>query len=147
MVDYNKRLVEVDEILEYFSEEDLIKIPDEVRKEIRDNMDEEYYWEYYETKSLKDQDVSKDTITILAYLNMEYLLDEEQKKLMQEIYELNEKKSEEAKAEKYSVEDLFKRNKYQEEEKGTQEVKALVKCEESKWYQKLFNKILNIFKR
>ena len=74
MVDYNKRLVEVDEILEYFSEEDLIKIPDEVRKEIRDNMDEEYYWEYYETKSLKDQDVSKDTITILAYLNMEYLI-------------------------------------------------------------------------
>ena len=31
MVDYNKRLVEVDEILNYLSEEDLLKIPEDLR--------------------------------------------------------------------------------------------------------------------
>ena len=113
MVDYNKRLVEVDEILNYLSEEDLLKIPEEVRNTIKENKDKEYFWKYDETKPLKEQDVSRDTIIILSYLNMEYLLNEEQKQLMQKIHELNEKKLEEAKIEKYGVDDLFKRNKKQ----------------------------------
>ena len=42
-----------------------------------------------ETKPLKDQNVSRDTIAFLAYLNMEYLLNDEQKELMQQIHEFN----------------------------------------------------------
>ena len=46
-----------------------------------------------ETKELKDQNLSRDTIIILSHLNMEYLLNEEQKKLMEQIHEFNEKKT------------------------------------------------------
>ena len=123
MFDYNKRLVEVDEILNYLSEEELVKIPEEVRNCIKENKHKEYQWHYDETKSLKDQNVSRDTIVILSYLNMEYLLNEEEKQLMQQIHELNEKKLEEAKAEKYAVEYLFNRNKTkQEEQKETEQI-------------------------
>ena len=73
MVDYNKRLVEVDEILKYLSEEDLMKIPEDIRQLVKENKDKEYTWQYDETKSLKDQNVSRDTIAFLSYLNMEYL--------------------------------------------------------------------------
>ena len=149
MVDYNKRLVEVDEILNYLSEEDLLKIPEDVRKVIKENKDKEYVWEYDETKPLKDQNVSRDTIAFLAYLNMEYLLNEEQKQLMQQIYELNEKKLEEAKAEKYGIEDLFKRNKPQlEEPKETEQIQeqALVEYKES-LFTKMINKIKSFFKK
>ena len=99
MIDYNKRLVEVDEVLKYLSEEDLSKIPKDIRQLIKDNKDKEYEWEYDDTKPLKDQNLNRDTIAFLSYLNMEYLLNEEQKQLMQEIHEYNEKKLEEAKAE------------------------------------------------
>ena len=145
MVDYNKRLVEVDEILNYLSEEDLLKIPEEVRNTIKENKDKEYFWKYDETKPLKEQDVSRDTIIILSYLNMEYLLNEEQKQLMQKIHELNEKKLEEAKIEKYGVDDLFKRNKKQQEEiKETEQIQrqALVEYKES-FFTKMINKIKN----
>lgn len=147
MIDYNKRLVEVDEILNYLSEEHLLKIPEEVRKAIKENKDKEYFWKYDETKPLKDQDVSRDTIAFLSYLNMEYLLNEKQKEYMQQLHELNEKKLEEAKSEKYSVDDLFKRNKSQQEKsKETEQVQeqALVEYKES-FFEKLINRIKKLF--
>lgn len=147
MVDYNKRLVEVDEILNYLSEEDLSKIPEDIRQLIKDNKDKEYVWEYDDTKPLKDQNLSRDTIAFLSYLNMEYLLNEQQKEYMQQLHELNEKKLEEAKVEKYGVEDLFKRNKPQQEEiKETEQIQeqALVKYKES-FLTKVISKIKNFF--
>jgi len=143
--DYNKRLVEVDEVLNYLSDEDLLKIPEDIRQAIKENKDKEYVWKYDVTKELKDQKLNRDTIIILSYLNMEYLLNEEQKKLMQQIHELNEKKLEEAKAEKYGVEDLFKRNKpQQEEQKETEQEMSLVEYKES-FFTKLISKIKKIF--
>jgi len=147
VVDYNKRLVEVDEILNYLSEEDLLKIPEEVRNVIKENKDKEYFWKYDETKPLKEQDVSRDTIAFLSYLNMEYLLNEKQKEYMQRLHELNEKKLEEAKAEEYSVDDLFKNKKLQQEEAKEAEQKqelSLVEYKES-FFKKLINRIKNLF--
>lgn len=145
MVDYNKRLVEVDEILNYLSEKDLLKIPEDVRQVIKDNKDKEYVWKYDVSKELKDQNLNRDTIIILSYLNIEYLLNGEQKQLMQQIHELNEKKLEEAKAEKYGVDDLFKRNKSQQEEpKETEQIQEQALVE---YKQNLFTKIINRIKK
>ena len=91
MIGYKKRLVEVDEVLEHLSEENLSKIPLEIRQAIKENKDKNYVWKYDETKELKYQGLSKDTIAILAYLNSEYLLNEEQKKIIEEIRELRGK--------------------------------------------------------
>lgn len=146
MIDYNKRLVEVDEVLKYLSEEDLSKIPEDIRQLIKDNKDKEYEWEYDDTKPLKDQNLNRDTIAFLSYLNMEYLLNEEQKQLMQEIHEFNEKKAEEAKSEKYGVEDLFKKKQENIEPKVDIQEQSLVEYKET-FFKRLLNKIKNFFKR
>lgn len=145
MVDYNKRLVEVDEILNYLSEEDLLKIPEDIRQVIKENKDKEYVWKYDVSKELKDQNLSRDTIIILSYLNMEYLLNEEQKNLMEQIHKFNDKKSEEAKKEKYNTEDLFKSNKlYEETQKETEQKQeqSLIEYKES-----FFTKLINCIKK
>ena len=108
MIDYDKRLVEVDEILNYLSKEELLKIPEEIRQLIKSNKDKGYVWKYDETKELKDQELSRDTIAFLYYLNMEYLLNKEQKQLMQQIHQFNEKKLEEKKKKQYNSHYLFK---------------------------------------
>jgi len=64
--DYNKRLVEVDEVLNYLSDEDLLKIPEDIRQAIKENKDKEYVWKYDVTKELKDQKLNRDTIIILS---------------------------------------------------------------------------------
>ena len=90
MTDLAKRLVEVDEVLKYLSIENLKKIPDDIKKIIREYKDNEYTWVYDENKELKDQNLPRDTIAILSYLNMEYLLNEEQREFMDKIHRLNE---------------------------------------------------------
>ena len=89
---YKKCLVEVDKILDHLADNDLQKIPIEIRNSIKEQKDEEYIWYYDESKELNEQNISRDTIAILSYLNMEYLLDEEQKALMEELHKFNEKK-------------------------------------------------------
>ena len=139
MVDYNKRLVEVDEVLSYLSEEELLKIPEDVRQVIKDNKDKEYIWKYDISKELKDQGLSKDTIIILSYLNMEYLLNQEQKQFMQELHIFNEKKLEKEKAKQYNPDDIFKNKNI--EETAKKEEKSLIA-----YKQNLFTKIINRIK-
>ena len=69
MLDINKRLVEVNEILLHLSEEDITKIPEEVILNIRNKMDKDYVWKYDENKELSEQELEKDTIAILSYIN------------------------------------------------------------------------------
>ena len=92
MIDYSKRLAEVDEILKYLSKSDYDKIPKEIKEVIAKNKDKEYEWKYDKTKKLKEQDIPNDTIAILSYINMEYLLNDEQKKFVKELHEQKEKK-------------------------------------------------------
>ncbi|MBE5822386.1 MAG: hypothetical protein E7311_07380 [Clostridiales bacterium] len=92
MIEYNKRLVEVDEIINHLPPEDLLKIPEQVRKNIKDKKDKTYKWNYDETKKLSQQNLNRDTVAILSYLNTQYLLNDEQKELIKKIHEYNQEK-------------------------------------------------------
>ena len=92
MIDFSKRFVEVDEILNYLSEADYKKIPNDVIKYIKENKDNTYTWKYDTTKKLKDQNVSDDTIAILSYLNMEYLLNNKQREFMEKLHSFYERR-------------------------------------------------------
>lgn len=144
MIDYNKRLVEVDEILKHLSEKDLLKIPEHIRQLIKDNKDKEYLWEYDETKELKDQNLNRDTVAFLSYLNIEYLLNEEQKKVMEEIHHFNEMKLEEQKKIHYNSSDLFKNREPSAEVKT--ETVSLIEYKEN-FFTKLLNKTRKIFRK
>lgn len=114
-MEYRKCLVEVDEILNYLAEEELDKIPYEIRKAIHEKKDTQYIWSYDETKTLGEQNINRKTIAILSYLNMEYLLNKEQKLIMEEIHKNNEKNVEKEKVKKYDNKNIFEkanRDKY-----------------------------------
>ena len=140
-MEYQKCLVELDEILRHLSEEELMKIPYDVKQAIKEEKDKQYKWYYDESKKLNEQDLDRKTIAMLSYLNMEYLLNEEQKAYMEKLHEINEEKCEEKKKEKYDSDDLFK-NKI----KNYDSV-ALIEVKKNKWYEKIITflkKILNI---
>ena len=148
MVNYNQRLVEVDVILNHLSKADYIKIPEEVIKSIKDNMDNEYTWEFDESKPLKDQGLSRETIAMLSYINMEYLLNKEQKEYMQRLHDINEQKKRQEEYSndvKYDYSDLFKRNKsVQEVETENKQETALIEYKEN-IFTKIINKIKSFF--
>lgn len=90
-MDLGKRLVEVEEVLKYLSEEEKKKIPNKVFEFINKNKAKDYKWQIDKSKSLSEQELSDDTYAILAYISMEYLYNDEQKKLMKQIYDLNDR--------------------------------------------------------
>ena len=95
-MEYKKCLVELDEILNYLKDEDLRKIPYDIRKAINEKKDKQYNWHYDESKDLYEQNINRKTIAMLSYINIEYLLSKEQKVLMEELHRVNEKKIEKA---------------------------------------------------
>ena len=108
LIEYEKCLVEVDEVLNHLSKEELNKIPEDVLKGIKKHKDKEYMWKYDESKRLEEQRFDRNTIVILSYINMEYLLSKEQKDLMEKLHELNEQNFANEIQEKYDSKDLFK---------------------------------------
>lgn len=144
MVNVAKRLVEVDEVLKYLNADELKKIPEEIRQLIKANKDKNYVWKYDETQKLKNQNLSRDTFAFLSYLNMEYLLNEEQKKLMNQIHMENERKEEKIKLVKFKTEDLFKKNTNKIETKSYQNDLEIVEYKET-IFRRVINKIRKFF--
>lgn len=91
MEEYEKRLVEVYEVLKYMPKDEVDKIPEDLKDAIRDGRDLSYEWHYDETKKLVEQDLHTDTIAMLSYINMEYILTSEQKKILEQSHILNDK--------------------------------------------------------
>lgn len=157
-MEYKKCLVELDEILNYLKDEDLRKIPYDIRKAINEKKDKQYNWNYDESKDLYEQHISRKTIAMLSYLNMEYLLNKEQKLLMQELHRFNEKKVEKEKFKKYNQDNIFNQNMnnvYKEINEINHENKnkingsysdmQMIIKKEDKWYKKIIKAIANIF--
>lgn len=117
MEEVNKSFVEVFEILKHMSPGNVMKIPEDIRNYIRDNRDNNYIWKYDETKDFKNQNISEDTLAMLAYLNTEYMLDEERKQLMKQIYKINQQKLEKEKGEQFNSDSLLKKSNNKEENK------------------------------
>ena len=139
-MEYQKCLVEVDEILKHLNMNEFNKIPQDIRNLISEKKDKNYIWRYDKSKSLSEQNIDRQTIAILSYLNMEYLLDEEQKLLMEEIHRTNEKKKRANKVNsgsKIEKEDFI--------EKETKKEGYLVKIHEDKWYKKVIAAFKNLF--
>lgn len=142
-MEYEKCLVELDEILKCLKYEDLIKIPYEVRKAISEKKDKQYKWKYDKSKNLNEQNINRKTIAILSYLNMEYILNKEQKELMEKFHKINEEKAEKEKYKRYDANNIFKKKTID----NKQEELALVEVRSEKLYKKLFLFIKSIFKK
>lgn len=134
MVDHAKRLVEVDEILNHLSNQYKTLIPKEIIEIIKQNKDKNYHWKFDNKKKLYQQDIPRETIAILSYINMEYLLNEEQKKYMQKYHLLNERSMNVS-------EDIFKNRST--EKNDTKDV-SLIKTNKK---NEIFEYIKRVFKR
>ena len=105
---YARAYTEILEIIKYFPKEEYAKIPKEKIEFYKKNMDTNYNFTINPEIDLSKQNISKEANAIMVNLFKEYFATEEQKTKINEILELNQKKSEKEKREKYNPEDIFK---------------------------------------
>ena len=106
---YAKAYTEVLEIIKHFSEEEYAKIPKEKIEFYKNNMDRNYKFIINPEIDLAEQNISAEANAIIVNLFRDYYATEEQKNKIKEMLELNDKKEEQEKREKYNPDDIFKK--------------------------------------
>ena len=149
---YSRAYTEVLEIIKYFPEEEYAKIPEEKIEFYKNNMDKDYVFLINPEIDLSEQNISSEANAIIVNLFRDYFATEEQKAKIKEILDLNQKKEEQEKREKYNPDDIFKNvNKVQKTVIETSENNintALVEYKESFFtrFKNFIFKILHINK-
>ena len=108
MADYYMALAEVNEILNYVENKYIIKIPKDILAIIKENKSENSCFKYDISKPLSKQNIHKETIEILSYLNYNFWLNETEKNNFKKIYNDNLIKIEDEKRNKYNPDSIFK---------------------------------------
>lgn len=144
--DIKKALVEVDLIIEQvIPKEQTLKIPKKFKDFIKNNKDPNYLFKYNFEKELQEQVLMNDTKILLGMLYLNYWATDDEKKEINHILDENEKKYIEQISEKYSTNNIFKKQekKYGEE---MAEINLPVKHKEG-MIKKIIKFIKSIFKR
>lgn len=114
MNNLKKAFSEVDMILDLIDSEMKNKVSANFIKLIKEEKDNEYKPNINPEIPLEEQNILPETIDILALLKLNYWCNEEEKKELLEILNMNEQKFQKEAKEKYDIDKLFKTNKTKE---------------------------------
>lgn len=151
--EYKQAFTEVYEIFKLMPKELLSRIPNKFIEMIEEERDKEYYPKIQEP--IENQKLKNETIIILGLIYRDFLCDAEEKKRLQEkdAREMQkvQQEIEREMREKYNPDNIFKnRQTTKQETTSTSNYQTqhteMIKYQEQKWYQKIFNIIKGIFK-
>ena len=99
---------EVFEILSYMNRETVMKIPFEILSIIKENRNINYVSKIDKNDMFNPNNLSEDAISILTWLDLEYLASNESKEEKLKIYQENEELYQQKLKEKYNADKIFK---------------------------------------
>lgn len=143
---YPKAYKEIVEILKYVPEENVNKIPKEIRDMFEAKQDKDYNFKIDTEKSFDEQILLEETKAILANIFRDYWATPYQRDRILAKERYDKKKEEEEKEKKYNPNDLFKNDdKIIQENKQEQINNLPIEIKKEKFYQKLIKLIKKIF--
>ena len=141
---------QVSAVLNKMNKEDLEKIPKGLLDTIEQSKDKEAEINLDPKIPLEDQNLSNETIAMLALLNYKYWADDNERESLKAKYEENDRIKEKELREKYHTDDIFG-NKAKEEEakKKAEEAKMVEEVKETSLIEMpepIYVKIIKFFK-
>lgn len=138
---------EVIEVLKYTKREDVNKIPKSRILLWRTNMKKDYDFKIDTTKTLEEQNLSKEAKAIIANIFKKYWATDYQKERIEAKEKYDIEQMEKEKYQKYNPDDIFKNRKQniQQEEVASKTV-SMVEYREP-LFKRILNKIKNVFNK
>ena len=138
---------EVIEVLKYTKREDVNKIPKSRILLWRTNMKKDYDFKIDTTKTLEEQNLSKEAKAIIANIFKKYWATDYQKERIEAKEKYDIEQIEKEKYQKYNPDDIFKNRKQniQQEEVASKTI-SMVEYREP-LFKRVLNKIKNIFNK
>lgn len=136
---------EIDEILNLLEDDYRERVPKKVRDFFKEEKMKDYHPEIDIEKPLIEQNLKRETMVLLAILNLNYWCENEEEKqsFLNELDKNEEEKKE--LEEKYNPDNLFKKEKQIKilEEENT----SLIEYKKTNMLKRVFERIINFFKR
>jgi len=147
MLDTMMAYSEVYEILNLLDEKYKEKVPDKVRKFFAEERLKDYKPEIDVDTPLIEQNLNRETIVLLAILNLNYWCDtpEEKQEILDELSN-NEKEKQEL-LEKYNPDNLFKNKTEEKQESAHTEELSVIKYKKPGIFRRILDKITKFFKK
>ena len=138
---------EVYQVLNLLGNDYINKLPTSLINMIREKREINYSPQYTENIPLNEQNIKKETMSIIVLLYLNYWCkDDDEKKRLNAIFNYNENEYQKELREKYNPDDIFKKKDKKEELEAITE-KALMTYDNKTWYQKAFEIVRNLFKK
>lgn len=138
---------EVYSILNLLGNSYISKLPKSLFKMIEDEKLDTYNPQYTEDKSLNEQNVKRESLSMIALFHLNYWCNsDEEKQRLRQLFKANEEKHQAEIREKYNPDNLFKNRNTQpivDSQSVANEV-AMVEYKES-FFKKIINRIKSIF--
>ena len=142
--EYKKAYVELYEIIKKMSLQERQKIPKEFVKNLYDEMDKNYKFEFDNNKDILEQNFRLETKALLVELYEKYLASEEEKDFWKKYDKICLNRIEEDKKEKYASNIIFT-NADKKSSTNKTDDKLPVKVEDQNIFAKFIKSIKNIF--
>lgn len=143
----SKAYSEVYSFLNTLGVEYISKIPNNIYTIIEEFRDKEFHPQYSIDQKVTSDTFSKEALALIAALNLQYFCkNTEEKRELKMAY----LKNTEIEREKYNTDNIFKKkqeNIQAHKEETLVNEMQLIEYREVKWYKRLFNKILKLFKK
>jgi len=141
---------EVYAFLEIIGEEYIEKIPKKIINEIEKQKSDEYKPIYSSEIAIENQNLQKETLSIIAILDLNYWSSPNEKIKIREKINKNEKKHQLELREKYNPDDLFKNKKNNEKQEliqklTTNNVNSMIIYNKEGFAKSIINRIKNFF--
>ncbi len=134
---------EIDEILNLLEDDDREMVPKKVRDFFKEEKMKDYHPEIDIEKPLIEQNLKRETMVLLAILNLNYWCENEEEKqsFLNELNKNEEEKNE--LEEKYNPDNLFKKK----QDESIQNNLQIIEYKKPNFIQRLLTKIKKFFKR
>ena len=149
-VDTQEMYSEVYSILNLLGNNYIAKLPKSLFKMIEEEKSSTYNPQYSEDKSLNEQNIKRESLSMIALFHLNYWCNSnEEKEQLKQLFKNNEEKHQAEIRKKYNPDNLFKNRRQEittESQPFINDV-AIVKYKEKNFLQKIFDKIKYFFKK
>ena len=136
---------EVMQVLKYFDRNLVMKIPIELLEYFKEHQKKDLIVNIDKEDIFNKNNISKDALALLAYIDLEYWADEEEKCELKKMYMENEKNHQIELSEKYEHDNIFKnKEEIDINEKAVIEETSMIEYKKDNIFIKLKKFILNI---
>jgi len=141
--------VEFNCILSNTSQDIINKIPPKFLNFMKSIASSTYKFDYDKTKTLNEQNLKAETRGLISLVYSDYICDKKEKEAYLNKCQNHLKMKEKDIREKYNPDNLFKSQNTTQSigNEIQQEVTAIIEYKEKSFIQKIFDKIINLFKR